>query len=108
MNISPQLRRRLKWCLVWLRDMTVFVVAFWLLSWGCWTLMNLMVDAAIASVDAAERQAYDLQGRKAWDAYCQDVVDQVRPDDLNAFDPANGECSQMVWEPADEAAEAAP
>ena len=93
------LMRRLNALGRWARDMLVFVVAFWLFSWGVWILMNLAVDAAVAEVDQRERAALDAQGREAWDRYCQSVEDRLRQDDLDAFDPANGECGQTQWEP---------
>lgn len=92
-------RRRARALAVWLRDMAIFVVAFWGISWGAWMLLNLAVDAAIAEVNQSERAALDAQGREAWDLYCEAVDRGDRPDDLDAFHPDNGECGQMMWEP---------
>ena len=105
MNLTPQTRKRINWCLHWLKDMAIFVVAFWLLSWAMLTLLTSFVDAAVHEIDVAERTSYDLQGRPAWDKYCQSVSDGERPDDLNAFSPENGECGQMAWEPSSEVAQ---
>ena len=82
----------------WARDMTVFVAAFWAFTAGGWFLANAMLDAAMHEIDVQERQALNAQGREAWDKYCETVHAGLRPDDLNAFHPDNGECGQMVWE----------